>query len=91
MSYRVLPADEAFWRPSNQMGVMNTDLAKQLDADTVGARMWRLQPGQSSTRHRHAEQSELYAHGRCLPSLHTYAFRDGLVERVDVTEPPASD
>ena len=30
MSYSVLPAGEAFWRPSNQMGVLNTDLAKQL-------------------------------------------------------------
>src|SRR3712207_8039960 len=26
--YRVLPAGEAFWRPSNQMGVANTDLAQ---------------------------------------------------------------
>ena len=32
MSYSVLPAGEAFWRPSNQMGVLNTDLAKQLGA-----------------------------------------------------------
>ena len=30
MTYRILPADEAYWRPSNQMGVLNTDLAKQL-------------------------------------------------------------
>jgi len=60
MSYRVLPAAEAFWRPSNQMGVDNTDLAKQLGATTLGARLWRLRPGQASTRHRHAEQGELY-------------------------------
>jgi len=60
MSYRVLPAGEAFWRPSNQMGVMNTDLAKQLEADTVGARLWRLAPGQASTWHRHRSQDELY-------------------------------
>ena len=33
MSYSVLPAGEAFWRPSNQMGVLNTDLAKQLGRD----------------------------------------------------------
>lgn len=58
--YRVLPADEAFWRPSNQMGVLNTDLAKQLGAETFGARLWRLAPGQASTRHRHRETVELY-------------------------------
>lgn len=60
MSYRVLAAEDAFWRPSNQMGVLNTDLAKQLEASTLGARMWRLQPGQASTRHRHRRTQELY-------------------------------
>jgi len=60
MAHRVLPADTAFWRPSNQMGVLNTDLGKQLGATTLGARLWRLTPGQASTRHRHAEQDELY-------------------------------
>src|SRR5215217_5700871 len=60
MAYRVLPAADAFWRPSNQMGVLNTDLAKQLGATTLGARLWRLAPGQASTRHRHAAQDELY-------------------------------
>ena len=60
MSYRVLTAEEAFWRPSNQMGVANTDLAKQLGAETLGARLWRLEPGQASTRHRHVETAELY-------------------------------
>jgi quercetin dioxygenase-like cupin family protein len=60
MSYTVLPADEAFWRPSNQMGVLNTDLARQLDATEMGARLWRLAPGQASTRHRHLRQTELY-------------------------------
>ena len=60
MAYRVLPAAEAFWRPSNQMGVLNTDLAKQLEATALGARLWRLKPGQASTRHRHASQHELY-------------------------------
>ncbi|MBA2517971.1 MAG: cupin domain-containing protein [Solirubrobacterales bacterium] len=60
MSHRVLSAEAAFWRPSNQMGVLNTDLAKQLDADTLGARLWRLAPGQASTKHRHEQQSELY-------------------------------
>jgi uncharacterized cupin superfamily protein len=60
VSHRVLAAADAYWRPSNQMGVANTDLAKQLGASTVGARMWRLAPGQASTRHRHADQAELY-------------------------------
>ena len=60
MTYRVLPAAEAFWRPSNQMGVLNTDLAKQLEASTLGARLWRLHPGQASTRHRHRRTHELY-------------------------------
>jgi uncharacterized cupin superfamily protein len=60
MAFRVLPAAEAFWRPSNQMGVLNTDLAKQLGAATLGARFWRLKPGQASTRHRHTREDELY-------------------------------
>jgi uncharacterized cupin superfamily protein len=60
MGYRALPAADAFWRPSNQMGVLNTDLAKQLEAADLGARLWRLRPGQASTRHRHREQTELY-------------------------------
>jgi uncharacterized cupin superfamily protein len=60
MSYSVLPAGEAFWRPSNQMKVLNTDLAKQLGAQTLGARLWRLRPGESSTRHRHIDTHELY-------------------------------
>ncbi|MDX6721383.1 MAG: hypothetical protein QOJ63_3637, partial [Solirubrobacteraceae bacterium] len=53
-------AADAFWRPSNQMGVLNTDLAKQLEAHEIGARLWRLTPGQASTRHRHVTQTELY-------------------------------
>jgi len=60
MSYRVLAAEDAFWRPSNQMGVLNTDLAKQLEGSTLGARLWRLHPGQASTRHRHRGTHELY-------------------------------
>ena len=60
MGYRVLTAADAFWRRSNQMGVLNTDLAKQLGADPLVARMWRLEPGQASTKHRHFEQVELY-------------------------------
>jgi quercetin dioxygenase-like cupin family protein len=60
VSYRVLPAADAFWRPSNQTGVPNTDLAKQLEAGTLGARLWQLAPGQTITRHRHRRTEELY-------------------------------
>ena len=60
MGHRVLPAADAFWRPSNQMGVLNTDLGKQLEIGELGARLWRLKPGQASTRHRHPRQVELY-------------------------------
>ena len=60
MSHRLLRADEAFWRRSNQMKVLNTDLAKQLEATNLGARLWRLEPGQASTRHRHQAEEELY-------------------------------
>jgi uncharacterized cupin superfamily protein len=60
MAFRVLSAADAFWRRSNQMGVLNTDLAKQLGAATLGARLWRLKPRQASTRHRHTRQDELY-------------------------------
>ena len=58
--YRLLRAGDQFWRPSNQMKVLNTDLAKQLEATTLGARLWRLEPGQASTKHRHLETAELY-------------------------------
>jgi quercetin dioxygenase-like cupin family protein len=58
--YRVLHAADAFWRPSNATGVLNTDLGKQLQADALGARLWRLRPGQTITKHRHRVQTELY-------------------------------
>ena len=60
MAYRLLRSADAFWRPSNQMRTENTDLAKQLEAKSMGARLWRLGPGQASTRHRHREEEELY-------------------------------
>jgi uncharacterized cupin superfamily protein len=60
MAYSVLTAADAFWRPSNQMRVLNTDLGRQLGAETLGARLWRLEPGQASTRHRHSVTVELY-------------------------------
>ena len=60
MAYRRLDEGDQFWRPSNQMGVQNTDLAKQLEAELLSARLWRLEPGQASTKHRHRTQEELY-------------------------------
>ncbi len=60
MPYSLLRAGDAFWRPSNQMKVENTDLGKQLEASRLGARLWRLAPGQASTKHRHFDQEELY-------------------------------
>ena len=60
MGYSALPAEDAFWRPSNQLGVLNTDLGKQLGTTKLGGRMWRLTPGQTSTRHRHFGEEELY-------------------------------
>ena len=45
MPARVLHAGDAFWRPSNQMGVLNCDLGKQLEAASLAARFWRLTPG----------------------------------------------
>ena len=56
----MLPAGDAFWRRSNQMKTWNTDLGKQLEASALGARLWRLEPGQASTRHKHFDQEELY-------------------------------
>lgn len=60
MAHRLLRASDAHWRRSNQMSVLNTDLAKQLEASRLSARLWRLEPGQASTKHRHFEQEELY-------------------------------
>jgi uncharacterized cupin superfamily protein len=42
------------------MKTLNTDLAKQLGATSLGARLWRLEPGQASTKHHHREEEELY-------------------------------
>jgi uncharacterized cupin superfamily protein len=60
MGYRLLQAADAFWRRSNQMQTPNTDLGGQLEASALGARMWRLEPGKTSTKHRHFTQEELY-------------------------------
>ncbi len=59
-SHRLLRTADSYWRPSNQMTVLNTDLGRQLGANSLGARLWRLAPGQASTRHRHRDQEELY-------------------------------
>jgi quercetin dioxygenase-like cupin family protein len=42
------------------MGILNTDLARQLGAENLGMRLWRLRPGQASTKHRHEVTEELY-------------------------------
>jgi quercetin dioxygenase-like cupin family protein len=60
MGYRLLHADEASWRLSKTFALANTDLARQLGADNFGARLWRLEPGQTNTRHRHRTEHELY-------------------------------
>ena len=60
MAYRLLRSGDAYWRRSNQMQTWNTDLAKQLEATRMGARLWRLEPGQAPTRPKHGETEELY-------------------------------
>ena len=42
------------------MGVLNTDLARQLEVGNLGMRLWRLRPRQASTKHRHRVTEELY-------------------------------
>jgi quercetin dioxygenase-like cupin family protein len=42
------------------MKVENTDLGAQLEAQSLRARLWRLHPGQASTKHRHDAAEELY-------------------------------
>jgi uncharacterized cupin superfamily protein len=58
--YRHLTAADSHWRESNQMRTLNTDLARQLGAKQLGVRLWRLRPGQASTRHRHRVTEEIY-------------------------------
>ena len=60
MGHRIVRAETAYWRPSNLMGVENCDLARQLAAPGLGARLWRLRPGQANTRHRHRTETEVY-------------------------------
>lgn len=97
MGYRILPAGKAFWRPSNQMGVMNTDLAKQLEARTLGARLWRLRPGQAMTRHRHRTTAELYVllqgtgRIRVGDDLHSLAPLSSVLVEPDTLRQPFND
>jgi quercetin dioxygenase-like cupin family protein len=97
LGYRVLAADDAYWRPSNQMGVQNTDLAKQLEAEHLGARLWRLEPGQASTRHRHILTEELYVllegtgRIRVDGELLTLAPLDALLVDPDTVRQPFND
>ena len=77
MGFRRLTAADQFWRRSNQMGVLNTDLGKQLEASKLGARLWRVEPGQASTRHRHPTQEELYV---LLEGVGRIRIGDELVE-----------
>ena len=58
--YRLLKSGDQVWRRSNMMGVLNTDLGRQLEAGKLGSRLWRIEPGQASTRHRHKTTEELY-------------------------------
>ena len=51
---------DAFWRPSNQMKVENTDLGKQLEASALGARLWRLAPARPRPSTAIAPSEELY-------------------------------
>ena len=44
-------------------------LAKQLEASSLGARMWRLRPGQASTKHRHQGQEAIHHIFRVAASL----------------------
>jgi quercetin dioxygenase-like cupin family protein len=60
VGHRLLRAESAFWRPSTLLGVDNCDLAGQVEAPGLAARLWRVRPGQANTRHRHRTQTEVY-------------------------------
>ncbi|MCB0881756.1 MAG: cupin domain-containing protein [Thermoleophilia bacterium] len=60
MAHRVTRPDDTAWRLSNQMRTENANVGAQLGATTLGARFWRLHPGETSTRHRHIDEHELY-------------------------------
>jgi hypothetical protein len=50
MPARVLHAGDAHWRPSNQMGVLNTDVGKQLGGDRFAAETCMANPLVGSVR-----------------------------------------
>jgi uncharacterized cupin superfamily protein len=60
VAFRLVRASLVQWRRSNQMKVLNTDLGRELQAESIGARYWRLSPREASTLHRHSRQEELY-------------------------------
>jgi len=60
MGFRLLESDDMHWRPTNVLCAENVDLAIDLGADELGARLWRFRPGEASLAHRHREQQELY-------------------------------
>ena len=60
MGYSVLPAEDAFWRPSNLMGVLNTDLGKQLETAEARRPPVAARARPVLTRHRHYGEEELY-------------------------------
>lgn len=90
MTHRLLRAEDAYWRESNQMRVLNTDLAKQLEAKSLGARLWRLRPGQASTRHHHTAEEELYVllEGRGRVRVEDEVYELGVLDAM-VVEPSA--
>ena len=60
MGHRMVSAETADWQPSRLAGVLNCDLASQVGATGLAARLWRLRPGETLTRHRHRSQTEVY-------------------------------
>ncbi len=60
MGFRVLRAADQLWRPTNPLGVINTNLTSQLGFDDLALRLWRVSPGQAIPRHRHQFQTEIY-------------------------------
>lgn len=60
MSFTLLRADEAQWRPAVATQALGADVAGPLGASTFAARLWRLEPGRFLARHRHDEEHELY-------------------------------
>ena len=60
MGFRILRVADQLWRPTNPLGVINTNLTSQLGFDGLALRLWRVSPGQAIPRHRHQFQTEIY-------------------------------